>query len=68
MDSIIELSSKEGSLGIGPDGLMYLTAQVERIVVGSKFKVGEDILRVKHIEYYHDPPDMFMAEVIGVAS
>lgn len=68
MGKLIELSSNDSSLGIGPDRLMYLTAQLENIVVGSEFKVGEDILQVKHIEYYLDPPDMFIAEVIGVAT
>jgi hypothetical protein len=68
MGKVIELLPGEHYLSTGFDGLRYLTAQLDGVGIKSKFKVGNKIFQVQHIEYYMDPPDMFMAEVIGVAT
>jgi hypothetical protein len=68
MGKVIKLSSKDGSLGIGPDGLIYLTAQIDGVKTGDRLKIDDKVFEVKHIEYYLAPPEMFVAEIVGVAS
>jgi hypothetical protein len=68
MGKVIELSLKESGLDTGPDGGMYLTAQIYGVRIGDRLKIDNKVFEVKYVEYYFDPSDMFMAEVIGVAS